>query len=65
MAYYKYEYQYNLQVEELRQKEVMKEEIVERKIPQVKSMYPFSGQGIELGKGEVNHIFYAFGSYLL
>lgn len=36
------------------EKEVMKEEVVERKIPQVKSMYTYNGQGIKVDKGEVS-----------
>lgn len=47
--------------------EVLEEEIIEhvehrtvveeRQVPQVKSLYPFSGQGMTMTKGEVRKIF--------
>uniref|UniRef100_A0A2R5L953 Putative spectrin beta chain non-erythrocytic 5 isoform x6 n=1 Tax=Ornithodoros turicata TaxID=34597 RepID=A0A2R5L953_9ACAR len=40
-------------VEELVEKEVLKEVTEERKVPQVRALYPFSGQGIEMQRGEV------------
>lgn len=44
-------YEYVEQVPQ--EREVIKEEQVERRIPQVKSMYPYKGQGMEIAKGEV------------
>ena len=44
---------YEYTEEELVWKEVTKEEVVERSLPQVKGMYPYSGQGLEMEKGEV------------
>ena len=41
------------QVEEMQERDEVREETVERKIPQVKAMYPYSGQGMEMAKGEV------------
>ena len=32
----------------------MKEEAVERHVPQVKAMYAYKGQGMEVAKGEVS-----------
>ena len=32
----------------------MKEEAVERRVPQVKAMYVYKGQGMEVAKGEVS-----------
>lgn len=46
-------------VEEVRQKDAFVDEVVEKKIPQVKAMYPYSGQGLEVAKGEVRTRFYA------
>ncbi|XP_054722410.1 spectrin beta chain, non-erythrocytic 5-like [Uloborus diversus] len=40
-------------VEEIYDKEVVKEVMEDRKIPQVRAMYKFSGQDIEIDKGEV------------
>lgn len=45
-------------VEEIVEKEVVKEIVEDRKIPQVRAMYNFSGQDIEVEKGEVC-IFYS------
>ena len=42
-----------LQVEELQERDEVREETVERRIPQVKAMYPYSGQGMEMEKSEV------------
>ncbi len=40
-------------VEEVYEKEVVKEIVEDRKVPQVRAMYKFSGQDIEIDKGEV------------
>ena len=37
----------------MQERDEVREETVERKIPQVKAMYPYSGQGMEMAKGEV------------
>ena len=42
-----------LQVEETVQKDSFVEDVVEKKLPQVKAMYPYKGQGLEVNKGEV------------
>ena len=34
--------------------QVLREEPVERRVPQVKAMYAYKGQGMEVAKGEVN-----------
>ena len=47
---------YEYTEEELVWKEVTKEEVVERSLPQVKGMYPYSGQGLEMEKGEVGGV---------
>ena len=44
---------YQYQEEEVRQKDSFVEEIVEKKIPQVKAMYPYQGHGLDIAKGEV------------
>merc|ERR1712168_647402 len=44
---------YEVEVEEMIPQEVMKEEVVEQKIPQVKAMYPYKGNGMDIKKGEV------------
>ncbi|XP_035225862.1 spectrin beta chain, non-erythrocytic 1-like isoform X1 [Stegodyphus dumicola] len=40
-------------VEEIYEKEIVKEVVEDRKIPQVRAMYKFSGQDLEIDKGEV------------
>lgn len=40
-------------VEEVYEKEVVKEIVEDKKIPQVRAMYKFSGQDIDIDKGEV------------
>lgn len=40
-------------VEEVVQREMLKEVTEEKKVPQVRALYPFSGQGIEIQRGEV------------
>ena len=42
------------QVEELQEREVIREVAETRKLPQVKALYPFKGNGIETKKGEVS-----------
>ena len=44
---------YQYQVEETRQKDTFVEEVVEKKIPQVRAMYPYKGNGLDFAKGEV------------
>lgn len=44
---------YQYQVEEVQQKDSVVEEVVEKKVPQVKAMYPYSGHGMNITKGEV------------
>lgn len=44
---------YEYTEDELVWQEIIKDEVVERSLPQVKGMYPYSGQGIETEKGEV------------
>jgi len=46
---------YTYEVEEIREQETTKEEIVERKIPRLRALYPYSGNGMEMQKGEVTH----------
>ena len=35
------------------EKEVVKDVVQEIKVPQVKALHPFSGQGLKMAKGEV------------
>ncbi|XP_067682927.1 spectrin beta chain, non-erythrocytic 5-like isoform X3 [Haliotis asinina] len=42
-----------IEVEEVRQKEVLQDVVETRKIPQVKAMYGYKGQGLKVDKGEV------------
>jgi len=44
---------YEYEVEEVQEQEVMKEEVVERSIPQIRALYPYSGNGMEMEKGEI------------
>ena len=44
---------YEYEVEEERLREAIKEELVERTIPQVRASYPYNGQGMSVDKGEV------------
>ncbi|XP_068689103.1 spectrin beta chain-like isoform X1 [Montipora foliosa] len=41
------------EVEETVEKEVVKDVVQEIKVPQVKALHPFSGQGLKMAKGEV------------
>lgn len=41
------------EVEEIVEKEVIKDVVQEIKVPQVKALHPFSGQGLKMAKGEV------------
>lgn len=49
---------YEYEVEEVREQEVMKEEVVERRVPQVKANFVYKGNGMEMEKGEVGFIFF-------
>lgn len=42
-------------VEEIYEKEIVKEIVEDRKIPQVRVMYKFAGQDFEVDKGEVSY----------
>ncbi|CAH1792768.1 unnamed protein product [Owenia fusiformis] len=42
-----------IEVEEVVEREVLQDVVEERKIPQVKSAYPYKGQGLDIPKGEV------------
>ena len=42
-----------IEVEELVEREVMKDFMEERRIPQVKALYTYKGQGMKVEKGEV------------
>jgi len=44
---------YTYEVEEIEEQETTKDEVVERKIPQLRAMYPYKGNGMEMQKGEV------------
>ena len=44
------------EVEEIVEKEVMKDVVQEIKVPQVKALHPFTGQGLKMAKGEVGGI---------
>ena len=41
------------EVEETVEKEVIKDVVQEIKVPQVKALHPFNGQGLKMAKGEV------------
>jgi spectrin beta len=43
-----------VEVEEVREREVMQDVVETRKIPQVKAMYAYKGQGMKVEKGEVS-----------
>lgn len=43
-----------MEEEELQPKEVEREVTVEVKVPQVKTLYPYKGQGMGFEKGEVS-----------
>ena len=55
---------YQYQVEEIQEKEVIQEQMVERKVPQVKCMYAYQGQGIKVAKGEVSYYYCRDENYL-
>ena len=38
------------------EKEVVKDVVQEIKVPQVKALHPFSGQGLKMTKGEVGGV---------
>jgi len=44
---------YEYEVEEMQEQDVMKEEVVERSIPQIKALFPYQGNGMVAEKGEV------------
>ena len=44
------------EVEEIVEKEVVKDVVHEIKVPQVKALHPFSGQGLKMAKGEVGGV---------
>ena len=44
---------YEYEVEEVRAVERMQEEVVERKLPQVKALYPYQRDNMKMEKGEV------------
>ena len=44
---------YEVEEEQVVEKEEMREEIVEKKYPQVKAVYAYSGHGMKVAKGEV------------
>lgn len=47
---------HEVEVEEMREREVMQDVVETRKIPQVKAMYTYKGQGMKVEKGEVSVI---------
>ena len=47
---------YQYQVEEVREREELQDDVVEKKIPQVKAMYPYSKDGLNMKKGEVGNL---------
>ena len=49
---------YEYEVEELVEREALREEIVERQLPQVRAMYPYKGQGMKVDKNEVSIVFF-------
>ena len=44
------------EVEEIVEKEVVRDVVQEIKVPQVKALHPFSGQGLKMAKGEVGRL---------
>ena len=44
------------EVEEIVEKEVIKDVVQEIKVPQVKALHPFTGQGLKMAKGEVGGV---------
>lgn len=44
---------HEIEVEELVEREVMQDMVETRKVPQVKSLYGYKGQGMKVDKGEV------------
>ena len=38
------------------EKEVIKDVVQEVKVPQVKALHPFTGQGLKMAKGEVSRV---------
>ena len=55
---------YEVQEEEIVEKEVVKETIEEKQYPQVKASYAYSGQGLTVAKGEVSHILSLLSSHI-
>ena len=51
-----------IEVEELVEREVMKDFMEERRIPQVKALYTYKGQGMKVEKGEVR---FPYGCYII
>jgi len=45
---------HEIEVEEVREREVLQDVVETRKIPQVRAMYPYRGQGMSVDKGEVS-----------
>jgi hypothetical protein len=45
---------YTYEVEEVHEQEVVKEEVVERTVPQVRASFAYKGNGMEMEKGEVS-----------
>ena len=46
-----------IEVEEVVEREVLQDHVETRKIPQVKAMYAYKGQGMKVDKGEVRNFF--------
>ena len=44
---------YTYEVEEIQEQEQVRDEVVERTVPQIKANYPYKGNGMEMAKGEV------------
>ena len=51
--YEQVEIPYQYEVEEVQEMPVVKEQVVEKVLHQVKAMYPYKGQGMVVDKGEV------------
>lgn len=47
---------HEIEAEEVREREVMQDVVETRKIPQVKAMYAYKGQGMKIEKGEVSRL---------
>jgi len=47
---------YTYEVEEIQEQETTKDELVERKIPRLRAMYAYKGNGMEMQKGEVRAV---------